>query len=388
MKSGEWMLVLGVALVATACAKKEEPVHEDVRPVRSTVVAATSGSVGASYSGQVRARYETKLGFQTSGRVVARLVEVGSPVKRGQVLMRLDPAQETLRVVSAVADVDAARSRVAELRTDLQRTEQLLSKQFASQAELDKQAQALAEAESQLKSALARQQINVNQRGYTEVVADRDGVVTVLGAEVGQVVSPGQAVVTVAAKGEREVVVSVPESRVVELQQARQLQVSVWAQPHKRYEGTLRELAPDTDSVTRTYSARIAVKDADAALMLGMTASVFTPDVGGSSAIRLPLTAVLNKDGRSLVWVVDGASSRVTPKPVELGGAQNDSVIVASGLAGGETVVTAGVHMLHDGQKVALLGTSAAVPTIVPTTAPAVSPAAAPANARVAQGSK
>jgi RND family efflux transporter MFP subunit len=388
MKPSEWMLVVGVALSAAACAKKEAPVHEDVRPVRSTVVAATQGSVGASYSGQVRARYESKLGFQTSGRVVARLVDVGSKVRRGQVLMRLDPAQETLHVVAAVADVDAARSRVAELRVELQRTEQLLARQFASQTEVDHQRQSLAEAESQLTSAQARQQIKVNQRGYTEVVADRDGVVTALGAEVGQVVSPGQAVVTVAAQDEREVVVSVPESRVVELQQAKQLQVSVWAQPHKRYEGTLRELAPDTDSVTRTYSARIAVKDADAALMLGMTASVFTPDVGGSSAIRLPLTAVLNKDGRSLVWVVDGASSRVAPKPVELSGAQNDSVIVSSGLAGGETVVTAGVHMLHEGQKVALLGASVAVPTTVPTTAPALSPAAAPANARVAQGSK
>jgi membrane fusion protein, multidrug efflux system len=382
MKSTEWMLVLGAAALAAACAKKEVPVQEDVRPVRSTVVAATEGSVGASYSGQVRARYESKLGFQTSGRVVARLVDVGSAVKRGQVLMRLDPAQETLHVVSAVADVEAARSRVAELGVDLQRTEQLLARQFASQAELDKQRQALAEAESQLKSALARQQIKVNQRGYTEVVADRDGVVTAIGAEVGQVVSPGQAVVTVAAKGEREVVVSVPESRVVELQQAKVLQVSVWAQPHKRYEGALREMAPDTDSVTRTYSARIAVKDADAALMLGMTASVFTPDVDGSTAIRLPLTAILNKDGRSLVWVVDGASSRVAPKPVELGGAQNDSVIVARGLAGGETVVTAGVHMLHDGQKVALLSTGAN------DLAPVARPEAAATASKLAQGAR
>jgi membrane fusion protein, multidrug efflux system len=384
MKSTDWMAVLGVALLSAACAKKEVQVHEEVRPVRSTVVAATPGSVGASYSGQVRARYESKLGFQTSGRVVARLVDVGSAVKRGQVLMRLDPAQEALQVVSAVADVDAARSRVAELRVELQRTEQLLARQFASQTELDKQRQALTEAESQLTSAQARQQIKVNQRGYTEVVADRDGVVTALGAEVGQVVSPGQAVVTVAAQGEREVVVSVPESRVFELQQARALQVSVWAQPHKRYEGTLRELAPDTDSVTRTYSARIAVKDADAALMLGMTASVFAPDVGGSTAIRLPLTAVLNKDGRSLVWVVDSASSRVSPQPVELSGAQNDSVIVASGLAGGETVVTAGVHMLHDGQKVAVLGTPAGANEL----APVAKPDAAVTPSRLAQGAR
>jgi RND family efflux transporter MFP subunit len=347
--------LLGTLVLAAGCKQKDVPAREELRPVRSIVATASRGSVGANYSGQVRARYESKLGFQTSGRVIARLVEVGSHVKRGQPLMRLDPAQETLRVVASVAEVDAARSRVAELRTDLQRTEQLLSKRFASQAELDKQAQALAEAESQLKSAGARQQINVNQRGYTEVIADRDGLVTALGAEVGQVVSPGQPVVTVAADGEREVLVSVPESRIVELRNAKVLQVSVWAHPDKRYEGTLRELAPDADSLTRTYSARIAVKNADAALMLGMTASVYTPDVDGASAIRLPLTAVLNKDGRSLVWLVDAQTARVSPRAVELGAAQNDSVLVTAGLAGGETVVTAGVHMLHDGQKVAMV---------------------------------
>lgn len=344
--------MLGAALAAAACAPKHEAVHEDLRPVRSAVVGESLGSVRATYSGEIRARFESKLGFQASGRVVARLVDVGSRVKRGQVLMRLDPAQESLHVVAAVADVDAAKSRVAQNRVDLQRTEQLLGKQFASQAELDQQKLALAQSESQLKAALAQQAIKVNQRGYTELTADRDGVVTAINAEAGQVVSPGQAVVTVAADGEREVVISIPESRVEELRRAKTLHVSAWARQGKTYSGILRELAPDTDSVTRTYSARIAVKDADEALMLGMTASVFAPDVDGKSAIRLPLTAIYNQAGQPLVWVIDEKTAQVSTRPVTLGSAQDDSVLVASGLKGGETVVTAGVHMLHAGQKV------------------------------------
>jgi RND family efflux transporter MFP subunit len=346
------LLLLAGALLVAGCARKTEQAHEEIRPVRSVVAGESSGSVGATYSGQVHARYESKLGFQASGRVVARLVEVGSHVRRGQPLMRLDPAQEALQVVAAVASVDAAKSRVAQNRVDLQRTEQLLARKFASQAEVDQQRLALAESESQLRSAQAQQQIRVNQRGYTELFADRDGVVAAIHAEAGQVVSAGQQIVTVAADGEREVLVSVPESRVDELRKAKNLQVSVWARPGKRYQGTLRELAPDTDSVTRTYSARISVKEPDSALMLGMTASVFTPDVEGRSAIRLPLQAILHKDGRAQVWVVDAKTSQVAARAVELGSAQDDHVQIASGLAGGETVVTAGVHMLHAGQKV------------------------------------
>jgi RND family efflux transporter MFP subunit len=266
--------------------------------------------------------------------------------------MRLDPQQQMLHVAAASADVDAARSRVVQQRVEVQRSEQLLARNFASQAELDQHRLMLAEAESQLRSALARQQINVNQRGYTELVADRDGVVTALGAEAGQVVSAGQQVVTLAGAGEREVVVSIPESRVDELRRATRLQVSLWAHPDRRYAGTLRELAPDTDRVTRTYSARIAVKDADAELRLGMTASVHALDVEGTNAIRLPLTAILDRQGQPHVWVVDASTSRVASRAVQLGAAQNDAVIVTAGLADGEAVVTAGVHMLHPGQRV------------------------------------
>lgn len=355
--------LLGACLAAAACGPKHDATpHEDVRPVKTTVVGDSRGSVGAAYSGEVRARYESKLGFQTSGRIVARLVEVGSHVKRGQPLMRLDPAQETLHVVAAVADVDAAKSRVAQDRVDLQRTEQLLGRQFASQAEVDQARLALAQSESQLKSALAQQSIKVNQRGYTELVADRDGIVTAINAEAGQVVSPGQAVLTVAADGEREVVISIAESRVDELRRAKSLQVSAWARKGKAYRGTLRELAPDTDSVTRTYSARITVHDADAReLMLGMTASVLAADIDGERAIRLPLTAIHDQAGQPVVWVVDEASAQVKPRPVTLGSAQDDSVLVASGLQGGETVVTAGVHLLHAGQKVKTVGGAEAV---------------------------
>lgn len=346
------VIVLSALSLGAGCGREAPQAYEDVRPVRSAVVGASNGSVGATYSGEILARYESRLGFQVSGKVVARLVEVGSHVKRGQPLMRLDPAQETLHVAAAAADVDAARSRVAQNKVDLERTEQLFARRFASQAEVDQQRLALAQTQAQLASALAHQEIRQNQRGYTTLAADRDGVVTAIAAEAGQVVAPGQAVVTVAADGEREVRVSIPESRVDELRRARTLQVSVWAQPGKTYAGALRELAPDTDSVTRTYSARITVKNADDALRLGMTASVLAPDVEGRRAIRLPLTAIYDKDGAPQVWVIDDTTSRVAARPVRLGAVHQDSVLVADGLAGGETVVTAGAHLLHAGQRV------------------------------------
>ncbi|MES2149335.1 MAG: efflux RND transporter periplasmic adaptor subunit [Pseudomonadota bacterium] len=347
------VLAIAAASVLAGCTKAPLAQHEDLRPVRTLVAGQSDGTVGATYSGEIRARYESPLGFRTGGKIVARLVDVGAHVKRGQPLLQLDPAQESLQLAASGADTDAARSRVAQARVDLQRAETLLARQFASQAEVDHQRLALQQAEAQLRSALARQQFNANQHGYTTLVADRDGVVSALHAEAGQVVAAGQPVATLAADGEREVAISVPESRVDELRQARALQVGVWAHPGTSWRGTLRELAPDTDSVTRTYSARIAIVDPDPALLrLGMTASVLAPDVDGKRAIRLPLTAIVDGDGKRSVWVVDSKSQRVAAREVKLGSAQNDSVLVTAGLSGGEVVVTAGVHMLQANQRV------------------------------------
>lgn len=355
MKTEVVAILLVTAVLATGCGRKAEQAYEEIRPVRSAVVGASNGSVAANYSGEIHAHYETRLGFRTSGKITARLVEIGAHVKRGQSLMRLDPADETLHVVAAVASVDAAKSRVAQNRVDLERTEQLFAKNFASRAELDQQRLLLEESEAQLKSALAQRQLKVNQRGYTELLADRDGIVSAINAEAGQVVAPGQQVLTLAGDGEREVLVSIPEQRVEELRQARNLRISLWANPGRVYQGELRELAPDTDSITRTYAARVTVTNADDAVRLGMTATVFAPDVAGASAIRLPLTAIYDKDGQPLVWVIDSKTSLVTTRAVKLAAVQNDSVLIATGLVDGETVVTAGVHMLHPGQRVRIV---------------------------------
>ncbi|NNG22976.1 efflux RND transporter periplasmic adaptor subunit [Massilia sp. ML15P13] len=348
---------MSAAAVMTGCSPAPSAKHEEVRPVRAVVAGQSAGTVGASYSGEIRARYESRLGFRTGGKIVARMVDVGSHVKRGQPLLQLDAAQETLQLASAGAGVDAARSRVAQAKVDVQRTEQLLDRQFASRAELDHQRLALQQAEAQLRAALAQQQLTVNQRGYTTLVADRDGVVSALAVETGQVVAAGQVVVTLAADGEREVAISIPESRVGELRTSSKLQVSVWAYPGRTWSGSLRELAPDTDSVTRTYSARIAIADPDPQLLrLGMTASVLAPDVDGKRAIRLPLTSVVDHGAKRTVWIVDPKSGRVAAREVKLGSAQDDSVLVTSGLEGGEIVVSAGVHMLQPNQKVLLGG--------------------------------
>ena len=354
--------VIGVLCLGLAgCVDKQARHEEEARPVQATTARQTASAVGATYSGEIRARYESKLGFKVSGKVIARLVEVGSHVAPGQVLLELDPQDASLSAAAAEAQTAAARAKLEQSRLDLDREDRLYRARFVSKAALDQYQLTYDTALSQLRSAQAQQQIAQNQRAYTVLRADRAGVVTAIDAEAGHVVAAGQPVLTVAADGEREVLVTIPESRVEEIRHAKDMSVSTWANPQRSYAAALRELAPDADQATRTYAARITIRDPDAALHLGMTASVLVPNISTAVGIQLPLSAIYDRAGEPIVWIVDSQSSTVAAHPVKLAAAYKDTALVADGVKEGDVVVTAGVHMLHPGQKVKLLQAQAMV---------------------------
>jgi len=96
-------------VVLSACSKHVEKT-EDIRPVRAIQAAPDQASISAEYSGEVRPRIESRLGFRVAGKIIARKVELGTRVKRGQVLMQLDPQDLALAQQQAKAGLSAAES--------------------------------------------------------------------------------------------------------------------------------------------------------------------------------------------------------------------------------------------------------------------------------------
>lgn len=343
-----------VAMLAglVGCSKKIEQ-SEDIRPVRTLTLAPASTEATMDLSGEVVPRYDSRLGFRVAGKIIARKVEVGSLVKRGQVLMQLDPADLQLSQAQAKAAVGAADSQLALAKADLERYRELRAKNFVSQAVLDAKEASFKSAQSAHDQASAGLRVQANQSSYTTLVADAEGVVTGIDAEVGQVVAPGSPVVRLARSGAIEVKVSIPEDRVEAIRQAKSVVVRTWAQQDHPVPGVVREIAPAADPATRTFSARIAMPNPPADIRLGMTAIVSfrSPLPPG---IRLPLTALLSDQGKTSVWVVD--KGKVKLVPIEVAGPQGNEILVASGLDAGQEVVIAGVHLLREGQKVNVLG--------------------------------
>ena len=346
-----FLCVLSLMAACAGCGDKPQVVPEP-RLVNVVRVAIGSTNSDVGYSGEVRARYETNLGFRVPGKIVARNVEVGGIVKKSDVLARLDPEDQQLNTRGAQSQLAAAKSEYEQSKADLERYTDLYKKEFISKAEFDRRQNAYNVAKARLDQAQAQLAVTKNQTGYTELAADHAGVVTSILIEVGQVVAAGQTIMKLARTDDREVIISIPENRLSELSAARQIDISLWADPAKIYKGKLREVSPSADPITRTYAAKISVLNADPAMKLGMTANVYLRGVQRSVSVMLPATALFQDNGHAAVWIVDKSTSQVKLVPVEVGEYVEDRVAVLSGLTPGDMVVRAGVHKLFSGEKV------------------------------------
>ncbi|RZI77673.1 MAG: efflux RND transporter periplasmic adaptor subunit [Variovorax sp.] len=341
-------------VAALAACSKAPPAEEPVRAVKVVTVGTSPFGSHAEFSGEVKARVESRIGFRVSGKVIKRQVDLGQQVKAGQVLAQLDPQDLRLAADAARAQSAAALTNRDLALADLKRYRELKTQNFISGAELERRESTYKAAQAQLEQAQAQQSSQGNQASYATLVADVSGVVTAVEAEPGQVLTAGTPVVRIAQDGARDVVFAVPEDRAGLVKVGSAVGVRGWSDD-REIEGVVREVAASADPVTRTFTVKVAI-DAASAPALGSTVSARPRALahGGVPVIKLPLSA-LRQDGlNSSVWVLDKASMTVRSQPVQLATADGNEAVVAGGLAPGMQVVVAGAHVLSPNQKVSL----------------------------------
>jgi multidrug efflux system membrane fusion protein len=352
------IIAMATAILLSACSKPVERA-EEIRPVRAMRLSADNADVVAEFSGEVRARVESRLGFRVGGKIVARKVDPGSIVKKGQLMMQLDPQDLRLAQAQASAGLKAAESNRDLAQAELKRYQDLREKNFVSQAVLDSKQTAYRSAQASYDQAVAAYRNQSNQAAYASLISDVDGVVTSVEAEVGQVVAAGSPVIRVAQTGDREIVIGIPEDKVEALRSITDIRVRTWAKPEDIIPGTLRELSPIADPATRTYTAKVSIPATSDHVKLGMTAYVTFASRAGEATIRVPVTALFQDKSNTAVWIVEGGIVKLVP--VRVAGTSGNDILLASGVSTGQTVVTAGVNLLKPGQKVSILGDERAV---------------------------
>jgi multidrug efflux system membrane fusion protein len=298
------VVIVGAALVLGACSRPAPP-EEPVRAVKVLTVGVSEFTSGYEFSGEVRARVESRLGFRVGGKIVRRQAEAGQRVKVGQVLAQLDAQDYRLAADAARSQVAAAQTNRDLAAADLKRFAALKDQNFISGAELERRETAFKAAQAQLEQAQSQASAQGNQAAYTSLVADVAGVITAVEAEPGQVVAAGTPVVRIAQDGPRDVVFSVPEDKVVALRPGSAVKVRVWA-GGASLSGKVREVGASADPVTRTYPVKVALEGTDVP-PLGATAYVMPEALAhaGAAVIKLP-TSALRQDGQATsVWVLD-----------------------------------------------------------------------------------
>jgi multidrug efflux pump subunit AcrA (membrane-fusion protein) len=405
-------LGLIAGLVLAGCQRSA--VHEEpVRPVRAVKVGDVTAISGRAFPGRASAKDVVDLSFQVSGPLISLPADVGSEVKKGDVIAAIDPRDFQTALDSAQGNLERARANllamergarpeeIEQLQAALEeaqarhrqataeheRNEQMLPKGAISRAEFDISLARRETTAAQVKTA--QENLNIgrtgarpedldakrseiraleaavasaqNQLDYAVLRAPFDGRVAARYVDNFQTVQAKQPIVRLLDVSTIEVTVQVPESLISLVPQVKSVICRFDAFDGREFEGHVSEIGSEASETTRTYPVTVQVKQpADVQILPGMAATVSNrPDAKDSSSNELivPARAVFTAEPgqQSYVWVVDEATSKVSRRAVSTGDLTPVGITIAQGLERGEWVVCAGVNSLGEGQPVKIL---------------------------------
>lgn len=345
---------LAVILLATplsACNDHPVAAIERAALVHTEVVQRRDGQAAVTLTGEVQARFTADISFRVSGRVLARLADVGAQVKAGDLLARLDPAEQQADFEAASAGVAAAEAQLRVAQATFDRQSSLMSSGFTTRVAYDQAHEQLRTAQSTLESAKAELGRTREALGDTELRARAAGVITARSLELGQVVQAAQTVFTLAQDGDRDAVFDVPESMFFGNVEHGRVSLALVSDSAMTATGYVREISPAVDPKSSTVRVKVTIQDPPAGMSLGK-AIAGTAATKPAAEITLPWTAISAMGSTPAVWIVESRTKTVSLKPVIVSAYEAGFVRIKEGLTVGERVVIDGGKLLSSGQPV------------------------------------
>jgi RND family efflux transporter MFP subunit len=343
-----------------AAAAKYE-LEQAARPVTMERVMASAVPQTRGYPGTVRASEEAALSFRVGGPLVIVNVTLGRPVKKGELLMQIDPRDFEDRIASLEAQLSGAQALLDNARQDFDRAQKLFGEKVIAQAAYDRATSSLDSADASVKTLKAQLQIARHSLLDTQLTAPYDGQVTAQLVENHEMVHAGQVVLKYHDIQWLEVTVNMPENDIVHrsLLEGTPAHVSFSSVPGKRYDAKLMEWSSLADPLTRTYAVRFRFEaPKNIKVLPGMSAEIRWAETSSETArLTVPVSALSSTaDGRPFVWVYSEQMQTAEQRLVETGQlADSSRMAVLSGLKEGEQVVVSGSRLVHEGQKLTVM---------------------------------
>ena len=350
-------LTIGLAAAGFAPrALAQEPAAQQAAvlvPVHAMTPKLVSYTPDVVLSGEIQARVQSNVAFRLTGKVMERRVEVGQHVDADTVLAVLDPTEQQADVTNAQAVLNSAEALLQQASTNFDRQKSLIASGFTTRATFDQAQETLNTTRAQVDSARAALSTATEQLSYTDLKAGVNGMIVSRDVEAGQVVQAGATAFVIAQDGPRDAVFNIYEALLTKPPKDRKIDIVLQSDPSVHTTGEVREISPTVDPTTSTVKVKIGLDDTQPGMTLG-AAVVGKARWDQAKAMIIPWSALFESAGKPAVWVLD-AQDVVSLKPVELQSYATGSVILASGLDGTQRIVTAGIQLLHPGQRVAVV---------------------------------
>jgi RND family efflux transporter MFP subunit len=401
------LAVVGAGLAGCSRSKGQPNSSSQAGATPAVIVVSTTPAVVRQLpryfeaSGSLAPNEQTDVAAETSGKVTAVGVDIGSSVRRGQMIVKLDDADFRLRVQQAqaqleqaiatlhqneariglrpgqkfnpenVPEVAAARSALELAEKNLRRYEKLVETGDISRATYDQQKsqrdqlaeqhQALVHqaqqnyatvANSQAAVNAAQTQVSLAKRNltYTVVAAPMAGYVSDRPADVGEYVSPQQKVATIVSVNPLRVRIDIPEQAITQIHVGESVSVSVAAYTDRNFAGRIARVSPSVTASSRTLTVEAEVQNPNAELKPGQFATIRVLLPQSEPAILVPQRALRTISGSTYVFVIKNGFAE--QRLVQPGQAEGDLVELKTGVKSDETVATSNVDQLSDGAAV------------------------------------
>jgi RND family efflux transporter MFP subunit len=400
------LLLILAGFFAASCRRSQANVRKEETGAAAPVVVdvTTAAAIKRDLprffeaTGSLAGDEQTDVAPQTSGKVVAVGVDIGSFVRRGQMLVQLDADELKLRVDQAAAQVEQAKAavrqaeekiglrsgqafdpnRVADVAAakvaldlaekNLQRANKLIESGDVSRSFYDEQRARRDQLKEQYEVALAsarqnyaavdvartnianaQAQLALSRKSlsYSTIPAPIDGFVTERTADLGEYVSPQQKVATIVRTNPLRIRIDIPEQAIPEVKVGQSVSVTTSAWPDKSFAGRIARIAPNVSATSRTLTVEAEIENSGNALKPGQFATVRLLHDRAEPAVLVPVRAVVTEAGVSRVFVIK--SGHAEQRLVQTGQTEDDLIEVKNGVAADEQVATSALDRLTDG---------------------------------------
>lgn len=313
---------------------------------------AAAGGAALQLPGTLAGAAQSPVAARASGYLKRWTRDIGSRVRRGELLAEIDTPETDQQLAQAVAARDQAAASLALARSTVQRWEGLRAKDVVSQQDLDERRGAEAQATANLAAAEANVQRLRQLEGFKRISAPFDGVLTRRNVEVGDLVDAGagRPLFVMTQTDTLRVFVGVPQSAAQRVKPGQAVSVTQAELPGRRFEGKVMRTAGAIDPATRTLQVEVSLPNPEGLLLPGAYVQVAL-SLGGAGVLTVPTNALLFRAEGVRVALVDG-QGRVALKPVRLGRNLGESVEVPEGLAAEDRFVLNPSDSIADGDRV------------------------------------